>query len=304
MAQPDSLAVAFARLAEGSPSEPLVVSPSRAPVSARARGMAQAADPALSCARPDRGPVGLAAPNGPAFLAGVLALRRRGAIVLLLERIRPRPSGGALRPPWGPGPPHCSVPWPMDSAAFSCEALLPAPPPPTSRGHRRGQADLGLDGRAARRRGRRRLSSPTTRPWPHHGAACRRSHPGGDSDVAFLRLLERGPARPRPRVAVVVPAEAGRSRRSTPPRAAATVFPSAPAYLQALLKLSRPPSWPRRAPRDLGRRAPSADTAASSARPTASPCTSSTARANAAGSATTAGARRPSAARSARRWRG
>ncbi len=63
------------------------------------------------------------------------------------------------------------------------------------------------------------------------------SHSYGFSSVA-LPALRRGSV-------VVVPDEEG---PLAPLRAAtaasATVFPSAPAYLQALLKLSQPPSWP------------------------------------------------------------
>ena len=63
------------------------------------------------------------------------------------------------------------------------------------------------------------------------------SHSYGFSSVA-LPALRRGST-------IVVPDEEGPLAPLPRPRAAAaTVFPSAPAYLQALLKLSQPPSWP------------------------------------------------------------
>ena len=92
MAQPhrDPLVRAFERLAAERPAAPLLVSPGRRVTAAGLDAQARAAARALAGDPPRPGePVALLAANGPAFLAGLLALLRAGAAPLLLDARAP-----------------------------------------------------------------------------------------------------------------------------------------------------------------------------------------------------------------------
>ena len=92
MAQPhrDPLVRAFERLAAARPAAPLVVSAGRRATAADLDAQARAAARALGDDPPRPGePVALLAANGPAFLAGLVALLRAGAAPLLLDARAP-----------------------------------------------------------------------------------------------------------------------------------------------------------------------------------------------------------------------
>jgi long-chain acyl-CoA synthetase len=243
---PSTLAGALARLVDHDPSAPLVVSSSRRVSRAEVMALAQAAEGALA-ASPPHGLVGLSVPNGPAFLAGVIALRRRGHAVLLLDPQAPlaerRRSCAAL----GAGGLLTSAPgWPIDGSEWRFAAIPDAAPATVgeevafvkltsgSTGAPRGvaatEAALLADDDALFR-------TMSLRADDRILGAIPMSHSYGFSSVV-LPALRRGSV-------LVVPDEEGPLAPLLAARVAgATVVPSAPAYLQALLRLSQPPAWP------------------------------------------------------------
>src|SRR5258707_8731881 len=244
---PTPLARAFAGLAAHEPWAPLVVSSSRRPTRGEVAALAQAGARALEAAAGAH-LVGFSAPNGPAFLSGVLALRQGGHGVLLLDPLAPlaerRRACAALG---ARAMLSCTQGWPIDSAEWVCaaipDALATADAPREvgfvkltsgSTGAPRGvvatEAALVADDEALARTMGLRADDRIL-------GAISMSHSYGFSSVV-LPALRRG-------TVVVVPDEEGPlAPLRAASAAAATVFPSAPAYLQALLKLSQPPSWP------------------------------------------------------------
>jgi long-chain acyl-CoA synthetase len=244
--EPSTLARAFARLAASEPGAPLVVSAVRSASRAAVAAMSRSIAPLLDGIPP--GLIGLSVPNGPAFLAGVLALRERGHGVLLLdprapavERARSCAALGAR------GAVSCATGWPAEASDWRFEkAVAPAAAPEEatgagfvkltsgSTGAPRGVAAteaalLADDDALARTMGLRAEDRIV--------AAVSMSHSYGFSSLA-LPALVRGSI-------LVVPDEEDPLAPLHAARAAeATVFPSAPAYLQAILKLSQPPACP------------------------------------------------------------
>ena len=248
---PSTLAGAFARLA-------WTTNPPRRSWSRRLAGVSRGEVAALARAaerRPRRGGAGARSSAFPCRTAPhslPASSPCAGVVTACCSSIRSHPSrsGGALCAALGAHEPSLERAGMADRRV----GMALSPPSPTRcpladagaerrlreahlRLHRRAARSGGDGGGAA---GRRR------RAGPQHGTPRGRPHPRRDPDVAFVRLLERRPARAAPRLR---PRGARRGRparaAAAPPRvAAATVFPSAPAYLQALLKLSQPPSWP------------------------------------------------------------
>src|SRR5882672_10062884 len=245
--EPSSLAGAFVRLADHEPWAPLVVSSSRRTTRGEVAALAQAGATALDAAAGAH-LIGLSAPNGPAFLAGVLALRQRGHGVLLLDPLAPlaerRRACAALG---ARAMLSCTQGWPIDAGEWVLAAIPDVPPSSDagddvgfvkltsgSTGAPRGvvatEAALVADDEALARTMGLRADDRIL-------GAISMSHSYGFSSVV-LPALRRG-------TVVVVPDEEGPlAPLRAASAAAATVFPSAPAYLQALLKLSQPPSWP------------------------------------------------------------
>jgi long-chain acyl-CoA synthetase len=245
--EPSMLADAFARLADQEPWAPLVVSSSRSTSRGEVAALARAAAEVVG-ASPATHLVGLSAPNGPAFLAGVIALRQRGHGVLLLDPAAPlaerRRSCAALG---ARAMLSCTQGWPIDSAEWVCAGIPDALPASEaspdvgfvkltsgSTGAPRGVAAteaalLADDSALARTMGLRADDRIL--------GAIPMSHSYGFSSVA-LPALRRGS------IAVVPDEEGPLAPLRAASAASATVFPSAPAYLQALLKLSQPPAWP------------------------------------------------------------
>lgn len=249
----DPILEAFDRLCRRHPERPLVASPSRAARIVDVAGLAALAGEHLDAVRLDPGSlVGLAAPDGVAFLASFLALRRRGLVPVLLEARAPQAERERVADGLG-----CS--W-----TFSCRRRWPA-----------GSEDWQLSGRGPRSRaipvrgldpetGAVKLTSGSTgRPrgivtpaaalFEDDRALARTmglaederilgavpmSHSYGLSSVAMPALV-RGSL-------VIVPEEG--SGPYGPLRAAAalgaTFFPTAPAFLRALLASERPPVLP------------------------------------------------------------
>ncbi|HZM51094.1 MAG TPA: AMP-binding protein, partial [Vicinamibacteria bacterium] len=232
--EPSTLADAFARLADQEPWAPLVVSSSRSTSRGDVAALARAAAEVVG-ASPATHLVGLSAPNGPAFLAGVIALRRRGHGVLLLDPAAPlaerRRSCTALG---ARAMLSCTQGWPIDSAEWVCAGIPDAPPSAEvspdvgfvkltsgSTGAPRGVAAteaalLADDDALARTMGLRADDRIL--------GAIPMSHSYGFSSVA-LPALRRGS------IAVVPDEEGPLAPLRAASAASATVFPSAPAYL-------------------------------------------------------------------------
>jgi long-chain acyl-CoA synthetase len=116
MAKPhrDPLVQAFERLVAARPASPLVVAPGRRATAAGVDAQARAAARALNADPPAPGePVALLAANGPAFLAGLVALLRAGAAPLLLDARAPEPERARVACELGaPRLLACARPWP------------------------------------------------------------------------------------------------------------------------------------------------------------------------------------------------
>jgi acyl-CoA synthetase (AMP-forming)/AMP-acid ligase II len=246
----DPVVAAFDRLVARACARPLLVSPGRAALTVGALdGLSRALVARLAAAGLAPGAlVGVACANGVGLLACVIALRRIGAAVLLLEPLGPaadtRRTAYALG---AAGLIGCEDPWAPGPEAFSVEVLPPHPRPPQlaatvgfvklssgSTGAPRGVAvssEAMLADEAA---------LATTMGVGDHDrivAAIPLSHSYGFASVV-LPALVRGSL-------LVLPGESGPlSPLSAAREAEATVFPTVPAYLGAVLKMSKPPSWP------------------------------------------------------------
>jgi long-chain acyl-CoA synthetase len=244
---PSPLAGAFARLADQAPWAPMVMSSTRRVTRGEVAALARVAVGVLE-ATPAAGLVGLSAPNGPAFLAGVVALRQRGHGVLLLDPLAPMGERRRACAALGAGAMLSSATgWPIDGSEWRLEqiaeaAALAGPVDEVgfvkltsgSTGAPRGVAAteaalLADDDALARTMGLRAEDRIV--------GAIPMSHSYGFSSVALPALL-------RGSIVAVPDAEGPLAPLGVAGAAGATVFPSAPAYLQALLKLSQPPPWP------------------------------------------------------------
>ncbi|HEV8578638.1 MAG TPA: class I adenylate-forming enzyme family protein [Thermoanaerobaculia bacterium] len=248
----DPILHAFELLAQRDPLAPLVVSPERRATVGDVDALARAASRRLAERSREPGTiVGVAAANGPGFLASLLALRRASLVALLLDaRI---PEAEALRVLSVLGAPlllRCPSGWPQSSDGWS---LVEAPgsanldPPPGmlpgtavikltsgSTGVPRGIAtsaealiadDMALTATMGLRPEDRLLTSIPL------------SHSYGLSSLA-LPALTRG-------ALLVIPEEGGLyDPLVTADRLGATFFPTVPAHLDALVRMSEPPPRP------------------------------------------------------------
>jgi long-chain acyl-CoA synthetase len=192
--------------------------------------------------------VGLAAPNGPAFLAGFLALRRTRCTVLLLDEGAPPDDRARVLSAIGA---RAVLDCRMTSDARGLTARVNALAGPTeppefpdravikmtsgSMGTPRGVAVtaeslLADDDALTRTMGLREDDRLV--------AALPMSHRYGFTSLA-LPALTRG-------LQLAMPADAGPlAPLAAADQCDATVFPTVPAYLQAVLRLAQPPRWPR-----------------------------------------------------------
>ncbi|HVR42764.1 MAG TPA: AMP-binding protein [Thermoanaerobaculia bacterium] len=248
MERSDGIVDAFSRSVARGASDPLVVSPSRCASFADVDATSRAVGDLI--AHPGIEPgvlIGLAVPNGPAFLAGFLALRRSGLSVLLLDPLAPSEDRRrTVKAMGGAGMLECLDAWPDSAAAFRLvrtESLIALPGFPGiatvkltsgSTGRARGvamRADHLLADEAALSltmglRGDDRLL-----------AAIPMSHSYGLVTLA-LSAIVRG-------LTLVLPEDSGPlAALDAARKLGASVFPTGPAYLKALLKMSQPPAWP------------------------------------------------------------
>src|SRR3712207_1219790 len=117
----DPILHAFDRLARRDPLAPLVVTPERRATVGDVDALARAASALLKERDPAPGTlVGLAAANGPGFLASLLALRRAGLAVLLLDVLTPQTEASRILAALGaPALLRCATGWPQGPGDWS-----------------------------------------------------------------------------------------------------------------------------------------------------------------------------------------
>lgn len=241
----DALMGAFARIATKRSNDAAFVSPERqstfGDIDRLAEGVAAQIDTEPGTL------VGLVAPNGPAFLAGLLALRRAGQAVLLLDASAPAADHRRALSVLGAGAVlECTTAWPSSKAAFRYSPILgaasPATPPGAvvkltsgSTGTPRGVA-MPFEGLLADEAAL--YASMALRPSDRLLASIPMSHSYGLTTLS-LSALVRG-------LTLVLPAEDGGpfAALSAAGALGATVFPTGPAYIQSLLRVSQRPAWP------------------------------------------------------------
>jgi|HubBroStandDraft_3_1064219.scaffolds.fasta_scaffold03500_6 acyl-coenzyme A synthetase/AMP-(fatty) acid ligase len=262
----DPIVQAFSRLARRRPASPLVVSPEHRVTVGELDALARAAGLALAEGAGARGSrrrsgdrtepeamAGLAACNGPGLLAGLLALRRAGFAALLLDGHSPEPESlRVVRSLGARGLLRCRAAWPRGPADFTWvdlpasagngEGPLFVPPgcavvklTSGSTGEPRGIAapaeSLLADDAAL-------TSSMGIGPGDRLLAAIPFAHSYGLSSLVLPALVRGTP--------LVLPDESGLlGPFAAAERMEATVFPTAPAWLDALVRLPQVPAWPR-----------------------------------------------------------
>lgn len=244
----DGIVRAFSRHASRRSHEPLVLSPGRHATLGEIDALSIAVCARVSAARFEPGSlIGLAVPNGPGFLSGFLALRRAGMSVLLLDPLTPKVDRlRAMTALGASGVLESQESWPSSAADFHVTAteedgarlVLPEVAvvklTSGSTGAPRGVAmrpDALLTDEEALTRTMGLCDDD--RVW----SAIPFSHSYGFTTLV-LSALVRG-------VTLVVPGDPEPfGSLAAARKLGATVFPTAPAYIQALLKLPTPPTWP------------------------------------------------------------
>jgi len=245
----DPIVLSFDRTVRRDPLAPLVVSPERRATVEEVDALARAAGRSLKGVGATA--AGLVAANGPGFLASLLALRRAGLTAVLLDGQTPDAEAvRILRALGAAALLRCRCGWPKGQDDWTLELLAPeegAPPPLPVR------PDLAVvkltSGSTGQPRG---IATPAEaliaddanltatmgiRPDDRLLTTIPLSHSYGLSSLAMPALLRGTP--------LVLP-EAGTlfDPLVAVERAGATVFPTVPAYLDALLRLSEPPRRP------------------------------------------------------------
>jgi long-chain acyl-CoA synthetase len=247
----DPLLHSFARLARRSPHAPLILSPERSATVGQVDALARAAAAALAGGAPPPGSrVGLVAANGPGFLATLLAVRRAGLAALLLDGQTPAAEGLRIARSLGAAAVFsCSTGWPREPGDWVLSPTIDRsdrsdPSDATniavikltsgSTGAPRGIAtpsealladDAALTASMGIRRGDRLL---TIIPM---------AHSYGLSSLVVPALVRGTP--------LVLPAASSLfDPFVAAERTEATVFPTVPAYLDAVLGISEAPVCP------------------------------------------------------------
>jgi long-chain acyl-CoA synthetase len=245
---------AFAHLLR-DPARPLLATPCRTVTAGELDALAEAARARVEELRlPPGALVGLAAANGAAFLASFLALRRAGAAALLLDPHTPGPERLRVARALGAAALlTCRAAWPRHGGDWTVAAVPPDAAEPAAREPRLlpGIAVVKLtSGSTGAPRG---IATPAEALLADDAAlsatmeitrddrlltAIPMSHSYGLSSLA-LPALVRG-------TLLVLPEGSDPfAPFAAAERAGATVFPTVPAYLQALLAVSQPPPRPR-----------------------------------------------------------
>jgi acyl-CoA synthetase (AMP-forming)/AMP-acid ligase II len=250
----DPILQSFARLSRRAPAAPLVLSPERRSTAGDVDALALAAAAALDRdggAPPPGSLVGLIAANGPGFLASFLALRRAGLAALLLDGQTPPAEGLRIARSLGAAALFsCRSGWPQEPADWSLSVLEPGASAASPQALLPGIAVVKLSsGSTGTPRGiatpsealladdAALTSSMGIRPDDRLLTSIPMSHSYGLSSLVLPALLRGTP--------LVLPTAGS---LSDPLVAAetfeATVFPTVPAVLDALSRMSEAPARP------------------------------------------------------------
>jgi long-chain acyl-CoA synthetase len=239
---------AFSRLVARRSGDHLIVSPLQRATVGEIDDLSRAVCAQIVAASMEPGSlVGLSAPNGPAFLAGFLALRRGGFVPVLLDPQAPeadrRRAATALD---APSVLACASAWPRSHAEFQLSRIAAPARAPLPRDIAVVKLTSGSTGmpRGVAMRDEQLLADEAALASTmglcdadRLLAALPLSHSYGFTSLG-LSALVRG-------LTLMLPADQGPFSPLDAARAlGATVFPTVPAYIQGLLKVSRPPAWP------------------------------------------------------------
>jgi long-chain acyl-CoA synthetase len=244
---PDPILSAFDRVARDHADRVLVASPDDRATVGDLEAQSRALAAPLEGARlPPGALLGLSAPNGSAFLAGLLAARRAGLGTVLLDP--QAPPADARRTATGLGAAAvlaCPAAFPRSASEWSVERLpgdVPPPPPGCpivkvtsgSTGEPRGVA-VPAAALVADEQGL--FTTMGLRDDDRIVAAIPMAHSYGLSSVALPALLRGLPLVLPAGTSPLAPLDAAR-------RLEATFFPTVPAYLGGLVRLGRGERWP------------------------------------------------------------
>lgn len=244
----DAILDAFQQMVARRPSDTIVVSPVRRATFAEIDSLSRAVSEQIAAASLEHnGLVGLAAPNGPAFLAGFLAIRRANQAALLLDPLPPpEDRRRAVAVMGATAVLDCQLEWPSSAADFRLSRNESPAALRTTRGVVAVKLTSGSTGfprgvaMAAEALMADEDALAFSMGFRHNDrllAAIPMSHSYGFTTLA-LSAMVRG-------LTLVLPADQGPFAPLAAARdPGATVFPTVPAYIQALLKMSEPPPWP------------------------------------------------------------
>jgi acyl-coenzyme A synthetase/AMP-(fatty) acid ligase len=244
----DPILQAFGLLARRSPLASLVATPERRATVEDVEALARAAGRVLAgMPLPPGAAIGLAAPNGPGLLASLLAVRQAGLAAVLLDS--QTPDSEALRTIQTLGAAgvfRCRTGWPRGPEDW---ILAPATTASSPSLHLPGIAVVKLtSGSTGAPRG---IATPAEALVADDAALAFTmgfqdddrllatiplSHSYGLSSLAMPALM-RG-------TLLILPEENRVFDPFAAARTGATVFPTVPAVLDALLRLNEPPAWP------------------------------------------------------------
>ncbi len=260
MSTPDPILQAFERLVRRAPLAPLVISPERRATVGDVDALARAAASRLADQPLAPGTlVGLAAVNGPGFLASLLALRRAGLAALLLDAQTPeREAQRVLRALGAPALLRCPEGWPQGPEGWSLatpgeptDTTEPAPPIfPTLFSDNSDIAVVKLtSGSTGAPRG---IAAPAAALLADDAALTHTMGLSGEDRLLTTIPLSHSyglaslalPALARGTVLVIPEAASVYDPFVTAAQTGATFFPTVPAYLDALARMSDPPPRP------------------------------------------------------------
>jgi long-chain acyl-CoA synthetase len=247
MAQ-DPILTAFDALRERAPGAPLLIAPDRTATIGDVAALARAVGGVLAARPGGFAPgevVGLAACNGPGLPAALLALLRAGLPALLLDAQAPETETRRTARSLGAGTLlSCRDCRPSGAASFVLSEMTDEPlrlpgigvlkltsgSTGAPRGIATPSAALVADDAAL-------AASMGLRADDRLLAAIPLSHSYGLSSLLLPALLRGTPLVLPEENSLLAPFAAAEA-------AGATVFPTVPAYIEALLRLSHPPAWP------------------------------------------------------------
>lgn len=260
MSTPDPILQAFDRLVRRDPLAPLVISPERRATVGDVDALARAAGGRLADRPLAPGTlVGLAAVNGPGFLASLLALRRAGLTALLLDAQTPEAEARrVLRALGAPALLRCPEGWPRGPESWSLltpgettDTTEPASTIfPTIFSEKQDLAVVKLtSGSTGAPRG---IAASSEALLADDAALTLTMGLSGEDRLLTTIPLSHSyglaslalPALTRGTVLVIPEAASVYDPFVTAARAGATFFPTVPAYLDALARMGDPPPRP------------------------------------------------------------